>query len=133
LLVKKGIYLLHVTVNDYHVGGSPFELKISRKTDPSKVLFNIDEVKTGILGQDLNTLIDTSEAGPGELTVSCVGSQKAAICKLEDRKNGIFMLKITPHEIGKHLLQIKYNNQQITNSPFQIRIFSPPDATKVKK
>jgi filamin len=122
---------MHVTIDDYHVGGSPFELKINMNCDPSKVKFNLDDVKTGILNQEIKTLIDTSNAGPGELTAHCHGALKPAVCKFEDKQNGIFLLRINPQEIGRHLLEIKYNNEHILDGPFQIRIFAPPDATKV--
>ena len=128
---QPGNYLMNVMSNDSHIGGSPFELSVGLNPDPSKVLINADEIKTGIFGSEIRTLIDTSNAGPGDLTASCIGPKKVAICKLEDKKNGIFLLTICPLEIGKHILQIKYNDEHISDGPFQIRIFGPPDATKV--
>lgn len=42
------------------------------------------------------------------------------------------MLKIQPQEVGKHLLQVKYNDVHVPGSPFTIRVSAPPDATKVE-
>ena len=122
---------MNVLLNDSHVGGSPYELRVGVDSNPAKVVFNFDDVKTGILGQELKTLIDTSAAGPGELTASCVGAVQPAHCKFEDKNNGIYLLTIMPQEVGRHLLQIKYNDQPISEGPFQVRVFGPPDAAKV--
>lgn len=128
---QPGNYLMNVMSNETHIGGSPFELRVGLSPDPSKVIMNADEIKAGVFGSEIRTLIDTKNAGPGDLTAKCIGPKKTSICKLEDKKNGIFLLTICPLEIGRHLLQVKYNDEHISGSPFQIRIFGPPDATKV--
>ena len=131
-MIIEGNYLMNVTTDDdLHIGGSPFELQVGMEADPSKVIINSDEIKTGIFGSEIRTLIDTSNAGPGELTANCYGPNKAAICNFEDKKNGFFLLIINPQETGKHILQIKYNDEHILDGPFSMRIFAPPDATKV--
>lgn len=123
---------MSVKMNDLHVCNSPYEFNVRVETDPSKVKFNKEDIKLGIIGQEIKTLIDTSQAGPGELTASCMGPTKPAICKFEDKKNGIYLLTITPQETGKHALHIKYNDEHIPDSPFNIRISNQPDASKVK-
>ncbi len=42
------------------------------------------------------------------------------------------MLIIKPQGIGKHILQIKYNEEHIEGSPFSMKILAPPDESKVK-
>lgn len=68
----------------------------------------------------------------GELTANCIGTTKAALCEFVDQKNGTYLLKIKPQEVGKHILQIKYNDEHVEGSPFSLRISQPPDANKVK-
>lgn len=118
-------------MDDFHVGGSPFELKIGMDADPSKVIVNKSEIKSTIFGTEIRTLVDTSNAGPGELTANCFGPTLPALCQFEDKKNGIFLLTIKPQEVGKHLLQVKYNEEHVSDGPFLMRVFAPPDATKV--
>jgi filamin len=71
-------------------------------------------------GEEVKVLIDTRNAGPGELTACCVGPQKAANCEFFDRRDGTFDLTILPQEIGVHVLQVKYNDEHIPESPFII-------------
>ncbi len=125
-------YLMSIKLNDMHIANSPFQFSVCVETDPTKVKFNKEDIKLGVVGQEIKTLIDTSQAGPGELTANCMGNHVAAICKFEDKKNGIYLLTIIPQETGKHVLQIKYNDEHIPDSPFNIRVSNQPDASKVK-
>ena len=68
----------------------------------------------------------------GELTANCIGTTKAALCEFVDQKNGTYLLKIKPQEAGKHILQIKYNDEHVEGSPYSLRISQAPDANKVK-
>jgi filamin len=89
-------------------------------------------IKMGIFGQDIKALIDTRRAGPGELTAHCMGPQKVAFCEFFDHKDGTFTLFVKPQEPGKHVLQVKYNDEHVPGSAFVIKISGPPDASKVR-
>jgi hypothetical protein len=91
-------------------------------SDPSKVVVSGEGTKMGILRTEIKVLIDTRKAGPGELTAYCIGPQKAATCEFFDHKDGTFTLFIKPQEIGIHVLQIKYNDEHVPESPFIICI-----------
>ena len=84
------------------------------------------------MGEPLKTLIDTRQANPGELTANCNGSTKPAMCEFLDERNGTYTLVIKPQEIGKHILQLKYNDVHVEGSPFTLKILAPPDENKVK-
>ena len=129
---KPGHYLINVKHDSIHVPGSPFEIKIGMNPDPSKIIFNKDDLKTPILGQEIKTTIDTKRAGPGELTANCLGPQRAAFCEFKDQRDGTYILFIKPQESGKHILQIKYNGQHVPNSPYILRVSTPPDENKVR-
>jgi len=66
------------------------------------------------------------------LTANCNGSTKSAVCEFIDEKNGTYTLVIKPQEIGKHILQLKYNDVHVDGSPFTLKILAPPDENKVK-
>ena len=100
--------------------------------DLSQIKINREEFRTSVLGEELRTIIDTRQmGGPGELTAYCTGSTKVAYCEFVDQKDGTYMLKIRPGELGKHLLQIKFNDENLPGSPFSMRVSAPPDASKV--
>jgi filamin len=94
----------------------------------SKVICSGDDLRMGIIGKEMKCLIDTRDANPGELTAYCQGIHKTAICRLSDHRDGTFTLFIKPEEIGKHLLTIKYNGENIPGSPYTIRVSGAPDA-----
>ena len=127
-----GAYLLSIKWNDKQVGDSPYKVNVGMNTDPQKVVVSGEGIKMGVYGQDIKALIDTRRAGPGELTAHCMGPLKVAYCEFFDHKDGTFTLYVKPQEPGKHILQIKYNEEHVPGSPFVIRIAGPPDASKVK-
>ena len=127
--------MISTTVNGSHVPGSPFEVTAGAGLDdtwPSRIKFNVEQVRFGVIGQEIKTVIDTSQAGLGIVTATCLGPSKPALCEFNSEPDGNYSLKIIPQETGKHVLNIKYNNQHIPNSPCQVRISDVPDASKVK-
>ncbi|CAF0722259.1 unnamed protein product [Brachionus calyciflorus] len=127
-----GQYLLRIKFNQLNVKFSPYIIRVGLTTDPTKIIINQDDFKNGILGEELSTLIDTKQAGPGELSVNCIGTRQSAKCEFIDKQDGCFELKVKPVETGKHLLYIRYNDISLLNSPFTFRVSAPPDASKVK-
>jgi hypothetical protein len=99
--------------------------------DASKVIVSGEGTKTGMLGQEIKTFVDTRKAGPGELTAYCIGPQKAANCEFVDNKDGTFALLIKPHEPGIHVLQVKYNDEHVPESPFIICVSEPKECVSV--
>ena len=120
-----------------HVGGSPFELRVHMEAADAAAkvrLASSEEVRAVVLGGEVRTLVDTRAAGAGELTASCWGAGgKAARCGFEARGGGLFVLTVRPCAVGRHLLQVKYNGEHVRDGPFAMRVFAPPDATKVRR
>jgi filamin len=105
------------------------------KTDASKIIINKEEVRSAVVNQEIITHIDTRQAGAGgELTATCMGAQRSAQCEFVEQPDtpGVYALKILAHEVGKHVLQIKYNDEHVPGSPFTLRVSTPPDASKVE-
>ena len=42
-----------------------------------------------------------------------MGPNKAAYCELEDNRDGTFEMRIKPHEVGRHVLQVKYGGEHV--------------------
>ncbi|RWS15635.1 Filamin-B-like protein [Dinothrombium tinctorium] len=127
-----GTYLLNVVWANKQVKGCPLKVSILPRCDASRVICSGEGLKGGTVGKEIKAFIDTRRAGPGDLTAHCMGPHKAAYCELYDQLNGTFDLIIKPQEGGRHLLTIKYGNEHIPGSPFNLRIAGPPDASKVK-
>lgn len=49
----------------------------------------------------------------GELTAQCAGPTRFDECNLIDNRNGTFTLIIKPMEAGKHILEVRYNNEHV--------------------
>ena len=127
-----GAYLLSIKWNDRQIGDSPYKVNVGMNSDPAKVIVSGEGIKMGVFGQEIKAIIDTRRAGPGELTAHCMGPQKVAFCEFFDHKDGTFTLYVKPQEPGKHLLQIKYNDEHVPGSPYILRVSGPPDASKVR-
>ena len=108
-----GTYLLNVLWNQKQVKGCPLKVPILPSCDSKRVICTGDGLKGGTIGKEIKAFIDTRRAGPGELSVQCIGPNKAAICELYDQNDGTFTLLIHPQEGGKHTLTIKYGGQHI--------------------
>jgi filamin len=96
----------------------------------SRVVCSGDGLRMGILGKEIKCLIDTRSTGPGELTAYCQGISKTAFCRLFDHRDGTFTLFIKPQESGKHVLTIKYNDEDVPGSPYTLKVSGAPDASK---
>jgi filamin len=131
-----GAYLLSVTWTERQIRGSPFKVNVSPNTNTninqsaSRVICSGDGLRMGILGKEIKCSIDTRGAGPGELTAYCQGTNKTAFCRLFDHRDGTFTLFIKPQESGKHILTIKYNDDDVPGSPYTLKVSGPPDASE---
>ncbi|CAF3716192.1 unnamed protein product [Rotaria sordida] len=131
-----GAYLLSVTWAERQVRGSPFKVNVLPNTNvghsASRVICSGEGLRMGILGKEIKCIIDTRGAGPGELTAYCQGVNKTAFCRLFDHRDGTFTLFIKPQESGRHVLTIKYNDEDVPGSPYTLKVSGPPDANKVR-
>ncbi|XP_061194598.1 filamin-A-like isoform X4 [Saccostrea echinata] len=130
--VVPGAYLLNITWNGRQLRGSPYKVNVVGTFYPNKVNVSGEGLRGGILGRSMDVAIDTRKAGPGELTAYCMGPSKASYCELQDNHDGTFILKIKPHEPGKHVLQVKYGGEHVNGSPFVLKVNAQPDASKVR-
>ncbi|XP_070539365.1 filamin-A-like isoform X2 [Ptychodera flava] len=132
LPLTAGAYLLHLTWSDKQVEGSPFKVSIAQTARAEKVTVTGNAVREGIVGQPMRSIIDTKDAGPGQLTARCMGPHSTADVEVMDNHDGTYTLTLKPEESGRHMLEIKYGGDHINGSPFIVRVAGPPDATKVR-
>ncbi|KAG7158756.1 Filamin-A-like 5 [Homarus americanus] len=127
-----GAYLLNVMWSDRQVRGCPLKINVESVADASRVVCSGEGLRHGMVGHEIKSFIDTRRAGPGELTVTCTGPQKVALCDLEDHGDGTFTLNIRPQEPGRHALNVKYEGEHVPGSPYTLKVAGAPDPSKVR-
>ncbi|XP_022095230.1 filamin-A-like [Acanthaster planci] len=127
-----GAYLLHLTWSDRQVPGSPFKVTVGESPRASRVTATGAALKTIVANQTSRLVIDSREAGSGELTARCIGPNTMAEVHIGDNRNGTYSLLICPSEPGRHTLEVKYGEDHIQGSPFLLRVAAAPDASKVR-
>nr|CAD2206051.1 unnamed protein product [Meloidogyne enterolobii] len=127
-----GKYQLSVKIDGNHVPGSPSIVNVKAPEISPAQLIEVDgrPLKMGILGEDMQTLIDARRAGPGQISAQCSGTSQLEYCELLDNGDGTYMLRIQPKELGKHTLSVKYENEHVRDSPFTFNVNHPPDPSK---
>lgn len=130
---RPGTYLLNVTWAGRLVKECPLKVSVEPPSNASKVICSGDGLRAGTMGKEIKCIIDTRSAGQDELTIKCEGPQgKKALSELNDHRDGRFTLYIRPQEVGRHSLSIQYGGHHVPGSPFQLRVSSAPDPSKVR-
>ena len=128
-----GTYLLNVLWSGRQVKGCPLKVTADPSGTNKNVICSGDGLRVGTLGKDIRSFIDTRKAGPGELSLHCVGpTNKTAYCELNDHQDGTFSLNLKPQEAGKHTLSIRYGGVHVQGSPFVVRVAGAPDPSRVR-
>ncbi|XP_041349933.1 filamin-A-like isoform X2 [Gigantopelta aegis] len=132
---KPGTYDISIKFDEKHIPGSPFKVKIQNPVDASKVKCYGPGLDTkGVkAGEPATFIVDTSEVGeaPIEATTTDQAGNKKPI-KLEPIEEGKFKATYVPTEEGKCKIDVKYANQEVPGSPFNMRVLPGVDPSKVK-
>ncbi|XP_022287770.2 filamin-A-like [Crassostrea virginica] len=127
-----GAYVLYVYWSEQLVPKCPYKITATSKGASGKVKVTGQGLKGGYVGQELHLDIDTTEAGLGEIKVSCFGELREARCDIFDQHNGTYKVHFYPKEACRHRLEITYDHEHVPGSPFKIPIGEPPDPRKVR-
>ena len=122
-------YQIHIKWGENPVPNSPFTLPVVDKARPEKVSVSGPYYKVG--SPSVSAVVDTTEAGAGELSATCAamssGSIPVSVTKKEDKVFDV-ALEAPPEECT---LTILWSEEQVPDSPFFIDLV-PPDASKVR-
>ena len=130
-----GDYIITVELQKENVPGSPFEIYVKPKTDPSAVEasgpgLDSTDLTTGML---VDFVVDYSKAGEGEVQVNIQGPAGGVEYTEEDV--GECKTKYTyltdPDESGLYNVDILFADKPIPNSPFQVPVKWKPDPSRV--
>jgi filamin len=132
---EPGEYQVHLTFAGDELPDSPFLVNVEQATSPDKVKASGPGLeKNGLVtGSPADFIVDTSEAGPGELSISVQGPDGAEnVDVAEDADGTTFSCGYNPQTAGDYIVNIKYAGKHIPNSPFRPRVRWATDSTKVK-
>ncbi len=123
---ETGEYKLDIKFSDEDVPGSTFAIPI---IDPSKCTATGSGV-TGVgarTGQPAQVFVDTRDSGPAPVAASVASpSGKASnIDFTPTDEEGVFVGEYTPEEIGLHKLDVKFAEEPLCGSPFNVPICNP--------
>lgn len=134
---EPGDYEIHIKFADQHIPGSPFNAKVTRPVDASKVKCygpGVDRISPLYSKTPQEFTVDTSEAGDADLEVT-VDAPRRKVLKPEpvcEKGDGVYTVEYTPEEEGSYTVNVKYGDKHVPNSPFRVRAGPPFDASKVK-
>jgi filamin len=123
--VETGRHLLTITFNDEHVPGSPFVVKVSSPSDPSKVQVQGPGIANGIITNFQGRfVVNTQGAGSGELTVKVRGPKGAFLVEMQrdSPKDRIIRCRYNPEEPGIYVIELKWSGEHIPRSPIKVYI-----------
>ncbi|XP_066504550.1 filamin-C isoform X2 [Hoplias malabaricus] len=125
---EMGSHTVSVKYRGQHVPGSPFQFTVGPLGEGGahKVRAGGTGLQRGIAGVPTEFSIWTREAGAGGLSIAVEGPSKAEI-SFEDRKDGSCGVSYIVQEPGDYEVSIKFNNENIPDSPFTVPIASLSD------
>ncbi|VDP69478.1 unnamed protein product [Echinostoma caproni] len=118
-----GEHLISVFQAGQHIANSPFRIRISEKEigDPRRVRVSGPGLISGFANQPNQFTVDTRDAGYAGLSLSVEGPSKAEI-ECHDNHDGTCSVIYTPTEPGPYVINVKYADMHVPNSPFCVDI-----------
>ncbi|XP_076163878.1 filamin A protein cher isoform X2 [Ptiloglossa arizonensis] len=127
---EEGPYTIEVLYDKIPIPGSPFTVNVQRMTDPRKCNAYGSGLQKGYINKSNTFTIETKDAGNGGLALSMQGAGQAKMtCK--DNYDGSCTVEYIPFEPGDYEVSVKFADQHIPGSPFQIPVVNESDASKV--
>ncbi|CAL8086608.1 unnamed protein product [Calicophoron daubneyi] len=118
-----GEHLISVYRAGQHIENSPFRIQISEKEigDPGRVRVSGPGLISGMANQPNQFTVDTREAGYAGLSLTVEGPSKAEI-DCHDNRDGTCTVTYTPTEPGSYVINVKYADTHVPNSPFYVEV-----------
>ncbi|KAK6619966.1 hypothetical protein RUM44_006366 [Polyplax serrata] len=134
---EPGDYDVSIKFADQHIAGSPFSVSVQREVNPNLVrVFGPGLDPTQCRSQMPQSFtVDASKAGQANLAVKLTSDQGPLPQKPEitDNGDGTYNVNYIPPSEGSNLTaRITYDNKDIPNSPFQMRVLPLVEPEKVK-
>ena len=129
---QPGPYFISADFNGTPVAGSPFETKSEFPDNLPKVTVSGKGLREAFVNDWAEFEIDSQAEGSGSLDVT-VSGPSGAETKMEGKGNGKVAVKYRPTSTGDHQINVLFNNQAISGSPFPIAVQPKEARTEVVK
>ena len=119
-----GSYTLFTSWNGIEVQNSPFSVEVLIGSDPSKIVLYGSGLSSGKVGDVYEIIVDSRQAGPGELLVRMTGPQGDINLELtpDSMNDRIDHVYYSPLIRGSYKIEILWTQQAISGSPFYVLI-----------
>ena len=131
-----GQYQVNITVVKKPIPGSPFSVTaipparadLCHAYGPA-----LDPDVTHITGQTLEFNVDTRQAGASQLDTKLKQPDNSTgRVFMADDGRGVYSVKFDAPQMGRYKIAVKWGDAHIPGSPFLIKVFQGPDASKVR-
>ena len=130
-----GSYSIIIRFYGKQIPGSPFQLEVVPRADASKCRAYgpaLHPNSLHIAGNPLDMLVDTQEAGTGDLRVTIVGPDESKPKVFMANDSGTYSIKWDVRDPGRYLAHIWWSEDYIPGSPFKLKVHPGPNAGMVK-
>ena len=111
-------YILTIKYDDINIPGSPFKLALG---DASKCHIEGEGIIEAWLNEENRFTVNAKEAGPGQLNVSVEGDDENVEPDISTLAEGTFEVAYHPTRCALYSVSVKWGNQGIPGSPFEVR------------
>lgn len=80
----------------------------------------VKNVSNGIVGKSITFLVETSQAGPGNLEVTVNGGRVPTSAQAQGQHT--YAISFTPREAQNHTVELRFNGQDVPGSPFTCKV-----------
>ncbi|XP_016842924.1 filamin-A isoform X2 [Nasonia vitripennis] len=110
-----GEHRISVSHRNLPVLGSPFSCKVY---DVSAI--KVKDAKKGVIGLPVTFLVETSQAGPGNLEVTVNGGRVPTSAQAQGPHT--YAISFTPREPTIHTVDLRFNGEDVPGSPFTCQV-----------
>ncbi|XP_060579330.1 filamin-C-like isoform X2 [Ruditapes philippinarum] len=127
-----GQHEVSVRKSGNHIQNSPFKIYIEKtelgRGHANKVKVHGDGIVEGVSGVQNEFIIDTREAGYGQLGLAMDGPRRSKVnMDLIDNEDGTCKAVYKPKTPGNYVIMVTYGGQHIPGSPFDIIVEEPAE------
>ncbi|KAK4318530.1 hypothetical protein Pmani_010471 [Petrolisthes manimaculis] len=119
-----GEHRIHVAYKSEAIPGSPFSCKVY-----DVAAIKVRPADRGMVDKPVTFLVETNNAGPGNLEVTVNNGQVPTSAQAQG--NRVYAISFTPKEAKPHVVELKFNGENVPGSPFYCKVVDVSRVTMV--